>query len=380
MTLDNIIQKLKGKLFQDISLELACFYFINDENEKLNSIEKKHFSGEADNIALNGYLGKFEEDDNIELVKKRLKNSNYKKGLNIFHFIGLALQDKLNETNKFDEFIQKIFTEHSFRHKYLLAKIFDKYEDKLISKLKTIEKNQDSFISVLKAIYLEESINKNQIIRKFEKEIDNLDIIDYILLTDLQNIDAIGYNKIQKKLFSDILKMSVDIQTRHKNQNNDEDQYNNLFQSLLSFSGYIAHDQAQRGTTKDNKRPGELDIQILTKENLPISIFEAFVIKSVESDYIKEHLVKLSENYDPNGLRYNYAIIYAKNKNFAKFWERYKTFVPSIEFKNLLMTKKVEDITNRHPQFAGIKIGLTKHDNRGSIVIIYHIFMDMNFE
>lgn len=379
MTLDNIIQQLKEKLFQDISLELAFYYFINDETEKLNSMEKKYFSGEVDNIALHGYLSEFVEVNNIELIEKRLKNKNYKKSLNVFHFIGLALQDRLNDTNKFDEYIQNEFVEHSFKYKYLLAKIFNKFEYQLVNKLKTVENNKLPFILVLKSIYLEESINKNQIIQKFEKEIESLDIIDLLLLEDLQNIGAIGYDKIQNKLFTDILKMSVDIQTKHKNQNNNEDQYNSLFQSLLSFSGYVAHDQAQRGTTKNNKRPGELDIQILTKGNLPISIFEAFVIESVDSNYIKDHLIKLSENYDPNGLRYNYAVVYAKNKKFDEFWERYKAFVSTVEFKNSLVENKLEDITDRHPKFAGIKIGLAKHYNRKSIVNVYHIFMDMNF-
>ncbi len=216
-------------------------------------------------------------------------------------------------------------------------------------------------------------------IREFEKKIDDLGIIDLLLLEDLQNIEAIGYNKTQKKLRDDIFKMAIDIQSRHKNQNNDEDQYNNLFQALLSFSGYIAHDQAQRGTTTSGKRPGELDIQILTRQNLPLSIFEAFVIKGINSNAITTHLKKLSENYDPNGLQNNYAVIYAKNKDFESFWSQYRDFVPTIDFQHPLTRKQVEDVTNRFPKFAGMKVGVTVHNNRGSKVQVYHIFMDMYF-
>lgn len=392
--LDELIQQLKSKILQGNSLQVFCYHFINEQQTEINQLDTSQFTGEVEKIAISSFSQKYEDNRNElkKIANKLTNNSIYKKHLNIYHFLGLSLQDDLNSINIFENHLeddlnntiifqnhlQEYFNNHSVRFKYLITKVFNKFEEPLKKYLLAQVEIKDNFTLVLQHLYLESAINKNQIINRFEKNLENLDIIDLILLEDLRDIQSIEYNRQQKQLFDDIRWCATEIQSKYKTLNNNEDQYNSLFQSLLTAKNYKTLDQPQRGKSSSGTQYGELDIAVFTKEDIQLSILEAFIIKSINKDYIKKHLKKLSENYDPNGLKNNYAIIYAKSKKFADFWEKYKNFVPTIDFEHEMLNKQVEDITSRYPQFTGIKIGLTKHQNRGSQVQIYHIFMDMN--
>ncbi|MCA9964569.1 MAG: hypothetical protein KC423_10015 [Anaerolineales bacterium] len=344
----------------------------------MNQLDKSQFTGEVEQVAISSFLEEYADRGELERIAKRLNNPLYKKALNIYHFLGLSLQDRLNGPQTFEIFLQECFDNQSARYKYLISKIFDKFEESLRRFLFTQIDTQNSFILILRSIYLEAPINKNSIIDDLAKNSEDLDIIDLMLLEDFRDIQSIGHNRLQGQLFDDIRWCATEIQSKHRILNNKEDQYNSLFQSLLSAKGYKVLDQAQRGSSYTGTQYGELDVAVFTKENIPLSILEAFIIGSIDTNYITKHLRKLSENYDPNGLQNNYAVIYSQNNNFLDLWERYKDFVATINFEHKMMGTQVDDITNRFPQFAGIKIGLTKHQNRGNIVQIYHIFMDMN--
>ncbi|NUM42586.1 MAG: hypothetical protein HUU45_13250 [Leptospiraceae bacterium] len=366
------------ELFQGNSLEIICFYFITEQQDKINNIDTSQFVGEAEKIAILGFSKEHANISDLEEVAKKLNNPTYKKHLNVYHFLGLSLQDALHETNFFDKYVQEIFDNQSIRYKYLIAKIFNDFEEQLKKHLLSQIETKDSFVLILKYLYLETTINRNSIINDFKKELQNLDAIDLLALYDLRNIQSIGYNKLQNQLFEDILWCATEIQSKHKILNNNEDQYNSIFQSLLTAKGYRAQDQTQRGLSSNKSQYGELDVAIFSKDDIPLSILEAFIIETIDKNYITKHLKKLSENYDPTGLKANYAVIYAKNQAFSDFWEKYKNFVPNIVFEYEALTTQVEDISNRFPQFAGIKVGLTKYQNRGTIVEVFHIFMDMN--
>lgn len=378
MTLDEIITNLNSKLLQNDSLEVLCYYFINKNQAQINQFDKTDFIGEVEQVVVKSFLDEFAETTVLQKILNRIENNSYK-GLNIYHYVGLFYQDKLNDTALFSQIIKNYFEKHSFKFKYLLAKVFPEFEEALKIKLQTEIETKDDFILVLKYLYLETDINKNKVLANFNNEFDNLDAIDLLLLEDLQNIKSIGYNKTQEKLLNDILWCASQIQSKHKVLNNSEDQYNSFFQTLLSVN-YIALDQTQRGESYTKNQYGELDIAIFDKDNFPLSIFEAFVIDSISSDYITTHLRKLSENYDSNGLKNNYAVIYAKHSDFDIFWQRYKNFVPKIDFEHKIISNQIDDITSRYPQLTGIRIGLTKHLNRSYSIQIYHIFMDMNFQ
>lgn len=379
MTLDNFIHTLKDKFKeQPFSIENICYAFIR--KEKIN-VDVQLFNGEIEKISINSFNNQYVNIEDLEKIQKRISNSQYEKSINIFNWIGLYLQEQLqdNENLFFQNKLKEKFDVHSLRYKYLIQKVFEDYEDDLKTAIKLEIHDKQEFTFLLRYIFLEEEIDINKILKKFQNNND-LDFIDLLLLEDLRDIKLTSYNKEQKKLFDNILWIITEIQNNHKNFNNSEDQYNATIRSLLTAKYYQAHDQTQLGESSTKKSTGELDIAIFTKENLPLSIFEAFNLKSIDSSSITKHLLKLSKNYDPNGIKYNYAVIYGQNANFAELWERYKDFVPSIDFEHKIQDNIFEDITNNYPNYAGIRIGQTQHLNRNMITYIYHFFLDMNFE
>ncbi len=104
------------------------------------------------------------------------------------------------------------------------------------------------------------------------------------------------------------------------------------------------------------------------------------IISYIDTDYITKHLVKLSKNYDPNGLKQNFAVIYAKHSNFEDFWTRYKAFVSTVNYPHKLIGNEIHDISSNYPQYSNIRIGLTIHDNEKIDIQIFHIFINTYFE
>lgn len=380
MMLDELILTTQKTLLEFSNLDTLCYYYIKHDTVSLGKIDISNLNGEVEKIAVFGFLSEYVENEEIDAVKKRLHMPSYKRSLNIYSWIGLYLQSILNDSNTFENYIEDCFNNHSLKYKYLLFKVFpNKFEQKLIIYLQTFVETKEIYTLLLQHCYLSKNINKTQIIVELAKETNSLDIIDLLILEDLQNINAVGYSRQQEELLSDILWMAVEIQSKHKIQNNSEDQYNSLFQSLLSAKGYTANEQTQRGVSSSEKQAGELDILIFSQEKLPLSIFEAFKLSSIDTATISQHLKKLSENYDPNGLRINYVVVYAKDDNFVDLWRRYLEFVPTVTFDNITISSSIQDITARYPNMAGIKIGLIKYNNRDAIVQVYHLFMNMNF-
>lgn len=378
MTHDLLIKYLKDKLFHVHSLETACYYYTKKNNQNFDTISFEDISGEVESIALESFKNNYASNESFERIEKCLKANLYK-GLNIYHYIGLYLQDKLYNSTIFKIYIDSYFQNHSIKYQYLINKIFNEdFNDKFEKSLKYIIDSTNYISIALKYIYFEEYSDESNLISQFDKHKENLDIIDLLILEDLQEKNATTYDKHQEQLLKDIIWCATEIQSKHKVLNNNEDQYNSNFQSLLKAKGYKTEPQTQRGESYSTTLYGELDIAIFTNNDLPLSIFEAFKIDSIKSDYITMHLKKLSENYDANGLKNNYAVIYSEAKNFEDIWSRYKEFIPKIEFKNPL-NSMFSDITHRFATFASIRVGLTNHNNKGNNVQIYHIFMDMNF-
>lgn len=376
-TLDELIDSIKKSLFQQDSIEVILYDYL-----KTNSfVSVDSFGGEVESISFASFQDNFVNSEDLEKVQKKANNQQYEKSINIFNWIGLALQEKLQNSGStfFENKLKNKFKEQSFRYKYLITKIFEDYTEELRKLLKSEIDNQSPFILILKHIHLEESINVNNTLKRFQEE-DNYDIIDLLLIEDLRDIKAISYDSTQRKLFNDILWVLGEVQSNHKNYNNSEDQYNSTVRSLLTAKDYKVQDQTQRGQSSTGKSTGELDIAIFTDTNMQLSIFEAFKLNGFESEVIKKHLLKLSKNYDPSGIKQNYAVVYARSIDFEVLWRKYKDFVPTInEFEYKVINDEFKDITKQYPNYAGLRIGITQHQNRAVETVIYHIFLDMNF-
>lgn len=379
-TLESFIIELKEKLLSVNLLESLCYYFVTEQQDRISEFDFSEFTGEVEKVVANSFKNELCDIDLLKKIDRKLSKKLYR--LNLYEYIGLYHQDVLYDENPiFKKHLQEYYSNHSFKYKFLIVKIFeDDFEDDLILDLKREVDTKDTTIQLLKHLYLEEDINLNKIIRKFQKNKDDLSVVDLLLLETLRDKKSINYDKLHNKLRDDIIKMALHIQSKHKTANNSEDQYNSLFESLLKFSNYRTQPQTQLGQSSTGKTMGELDIMIFTNYDIPLSIFEAFKLKSTESKTIRKHLKKLSESYDPNGIKINYAVIYSKADDFPDLWKKYKKFVITIDLEHKIINEQFHDVTTSYEQFAAFKLGYTEHLNRGSKVKVYHIFMDMNFK
>jgi len=375
MTVDSEIERLEELLLNKDSLVFFFYLFLRSDRLKTHLQLSSSMTGEVEKIAIATFLNRIPNFHDLERIEKRITFPYYRQSLNLFERIALFKED----SDTFGLLLNETFDSCSVRFKYLIYKSFpNKFEEKFISNIKSQFDNQNFFLLILKHIYLQESLNSSVLNSYFEEEL--FEIEDLLILEELQNIKSSNYNKSQEKLLSDIISSAAEIQSKHRQFSNSEDQYNSFFQSLLKTHKYKCLDQSQRGESSDKKQVGELDLYIYDQDDTPLSIFEAFKIDSVKAEYIKLHLKKLTDNYDANGLKRNYAVIYATSPNFDDFWRRYKIFIANeINFRYPLDKKAVEDLTLRYSQFTDIKIGKTKHIRSGVDIFVYHIFMNMYF-
>ena len=376
MTIDYKIEQLKEHLLNRDSLESFFYFFLRPNDIKTHLQLPSSMNGEVEKIAISSFLNRIPNFHDLERIEKRIKFPYYRQSLNLFERIALFKED----SDAFGLLLNETFDSCSIRFKFLIYKSFpDKFQGKFISTIKSQFDSQNLFLLILQHIYLHESINPRVLYSYLAEEL--FEIEDLLLLEELQNINISNYNKSQEKLLLDIISSAVEIQSKHRHFNNSEDQYNSFFQSLLKTHKYKCLDQPQRGESFDKKQVGELDLYIYDQDDTPLSIFEAFKIDSIKSEYIDFHLKKLTDNYDANGLKRNYAVIYAKSPNFNELWKRYKIFVVNeVNYRYPLEKRTVEDLTLRYSHFTDIKICLTKHIRSGVHIFVYHIFMNMYFK
>lgn len=166
-----------------------------------------------------------------------------------------------------------------------------------------------------------------------------------------------------------------------KSQKQIEDLHNALLVDWLRDKGYQIADQTRSG--KSQKGSGELDIMIRKENGTPISIIEAFRLKSCgEKDrVISTHLDKLLHDYDTSGHSQNFVIVYAETKNFLDTWEKYISYINDLEnkpdFRNEYPLLNFRDKSKTYTNKTDIKVGLAKHDRHGEVVEVFHIFLNM---
>jgi len=188
---------------------------------------------------------------------------------------------------------------------------------------------------------------------------------------------------LQIELLNNILWCAKEIQQNHISLHNDENRYNTEFRSLLKAKDYQVEQESLIGESAGNgSQPGRLDLKI-SKQNKELALFEAFKIKNFGESgkqYAANHLLKLLKNYNPNGLKYCYAICYVEMNNFNEVWENYKKSVKEFVFHYEIPKLMMQDVTDDYfKDITNIRVGLTEHSREGQLVKLYHIFMNMKF-
>ena len=94
-------------------------------------------------------------------------------------------------------------------------------------------------------------------------------------------------------------------------------------------------------------------------------------IGNVGKEDLAEHINRLFD-YDANGLRENYLLVYSLLHGFESCWQKYKQAIKDVRYKyNFLSFIELEN------SYLGIKVGRAKHDREGQIVYINHVVVDM---
>lgn len=118
----------------------------------------------------------------------------------------------------------------------------------------------------------------------------------------------------------------------YKNASNShelENSRNRFVAHQLRSAGYSCSDQQTGGESPNRRAAGERDILIRDENNQDILIYEGLNLEYVDKNDIGEHLTKLLENYNPQGLPYGVLTTYlsCEKKKFRGFIERYTDYL-----------------------------------------------------
>lgn len=184
-------------------------------------------------------------------------------------------------------------------------------------------------------------------------------------------------SKLEEMLLADLISACQHLQGRAKAVNSDENSRNSIITLTLTayHHGYTSHDQSLYGSSATGKSSGEVDIRFEDNLGNTISICEAFILKSIDTSVIDNHLIKIFR-YDSNGLNRNYIVVYAESNNFIALWSRYLEHIKTIDFEYPIV-QDVEDISNGISKCTDIKVALVKHGRSDRLIEIYHIFVNM---
>ena len=159
-----------------------------------------------------------------------------------------------------------------------------------------------------------------------------------------------------------------------------EDLITDDFTDYLRDKGYYVSDQTRSGIAL--KQAGELDILIRNNNGVPISIIEAFRIRScgTENKVIIDHINKLLYQYDSNGLRFNFILVYGEASNFSQLWDNYVKYMEKLS-ENEHYNKKIPivgfSVEKNLSLRTDVKIGIAKHLREGEEILIYHIMTNL---
>jgi small GTP-binding protein len=117
-------------------------------------------------------------------------------------------------------------------------------------------------------------------------------------------------------------------QTVKTEQGIHENPRNTFLRDLLDFKNYHTQDQTLNGVSLHCNKAGELDILIKKDPNTPWAILEALNHK--DESYWQEHLVKLLEKYNPQGIRTLFLVTYVGCMacNFGDICDKYADSIP----------------------------------------------------
>lgn len=216
----------------------------------------------------------------------------------------------------------------------LRSEILQEYGEEMIEVLEDVEYYLDicfydldflpEFLGCAVGIYLSDSPVFEQVMTVNEldeyTELMDADLKEEYLKkrkSEYQKNDSVK-NQFSERCFSRSLEKALIMIQRNKTYMGvQENTLNDAVRDHLSMI-YEIHDQTRQGVSGNGKDSGEIDLLVFY-HSLPVAIIEALKMSSVNKEYLKKHIDKVLVNYDPNGVKSVFILIYATVNNFGNF-------------------------------------------------------------
>lgn len=157
-----------------------------------------------------------------------------------------------------------------------------------------------------------------------------------------------------------------------------ENDRNDFIAKLLNqHDQYYVEPQTRWSKSSEGKEAGELDIFVrIRSSNLPFTIIEALNLNSVLKEEIAEHIDKLMNDYDANGLACNYILVYC---NVAKFIDFFKGYNNYVSVKHNYTYKLIDSQVNNNVPFSEIKVIENTHIRNENETKLIHILINLRY-
>ncbi|MFW5794783.1 MAG: hypothetical protein ACOCV1_04790 [Bacillota bacterium] len=384
--------------------------------EILNDLYKSRASGAfaVNRFAAHISLAKQKEDEIIykqalvewNKAEENLSNKDLLKINEQVKYNKLLVFLKINEFNKFDKLWSSIYKSLKLEldfvqlalQRYIDDGLSEKAEKLLEETIEYHNWDQDDLpdsLTNLKNKINEESItadinpkySKN---KTFGPDLNELRE-SYLEIKDLSANNLANVVENTKHLGIFILKQLIAVSKEFLERNvilvqiTEEDKFNDIITSLLKMKisswNWQISDQSRGGFsanyTKGQERGGvgERDIVIRNKEGSNITIIEAFRLKSVNQNKIKEHLTKIFD-YDQIGLQQLYLLIYSEAADFENLVNGYIDYIPEIDYENnpISAGEDIEEVNIS--EFDKFKVVKSIHDRETMSTAVYHVFIN----
>ncbi len=160
-----------------------------------------------------------------------------------------------------------------------------------------------------------------------------------------------------------------------------ENEKNVILQKILSTHlkkfEYIVKEQTTWGKSSSAKSTGIIDIFVQSQEGSPITFFEGIDLEYLDTTKIKDHVNKVINSYDANGLKEKYFGVYYKANHFFDFCKRY------LEYNNEVLIAGIErgsfeDVSKTYIQASEIRVFRTIYYRNEIRLTLYHILINLN--
>ena len=168
---------------------------------------------------------------------------------------------------------------------------------------------------------------------------------------------------INKKIFQAL----IQIQSNRVFFGQKENVINDGLRDRLSMV-FDCHDQTRQGSSENEVDAGSVDL-LIKHLDVPISIIESIRLDSLRQERIRRHIIKVLDNYDPNGCRITNLVIYAMMVDFSGFWKKLLLYLNTFEYPYDV----VEEVANINTGLAEIKHSLVVLNREGTEVS-FHVY------